>query len=130
MRSTGGSPNALAPEALADETTTDGGSDRTVARRKTKGERGGYVYLHSAVDGYSRLAYTEVLTDEKAAALNRVLAEEFLHARPWTSEQERTAALGRSNIHYNYHRPHSTSGGQPPAFRLTAGVTNLMASYN
>jgi hypothetical protein len=36
--------------------------------------RGGYVYLHSAVDGFSRLAYTEALPDEKAAT-----AIAFLH---------------------------------------------------
>ncbi|GAA4069994.1 hypothetical protein GCM10022214_26780 [Actinomadura miaoliensis] len=40
---------------------------RLVARAKTAGARGGYVDLHSAVDGYSRLAYTEALPDEKAA---------------------------------------------------------------
>lgn len=34
---------------------------------KTRGTRAGYVYLHSAVDGFSRLAYTEHLPDEKAA---------------------------------------------------------------
>jgi hypothetical protein len=28
--------------------------------------RAGYVYLHSVIDGYSRLAYTEALPDEKA----------------------------------------------------------------
>jgi len=31
---------------------------RQVARLKKRTERGGYVYLHSAIDGYSRLAYT------------------------------------------------------------------------
>jgi transposase InsO family protein len=40
--------------------------DRAVARTKTRGTRTGYVYLHTAVDGYSRLAYTEALPDEKA----------------------------------------------------------------
>lgn len=40
---------------------------RAAARAKTAGARAGYVYLHSAVDGYSRLAYTEALADEKAA---------------------------------------------------------------
>src|SRR5699024_4995335 len=39
---------------------------KTVERAKTAGARRGYVYLHSAVDGYSRLAYTEALPDEKA----------------------------------------------------------------
>jgi hypothetical protein len=35
-------------------------------RTKTRGSRPGYVYLHSAIDGYSRLAYTEALENEKA----------------------------------------------------------------
>ena len=45
------------------------GSDqhRATDRAKTTGATGGYVFLHSIVDGYSRLAYTEHLTDEKAA---------------------------------------------------------------
>lgn len=52
---------------------------RIVAHRKKKTERGGYVYLHSAIDGFSRLAYTEALPDEKAAT-----AIAFLHrARAW-----------------------------------------------
>ncbi len=44
------------------------GSDqhRAVDRSKTAGARRGYVYLHSAVDGFSRLAYTEPLGDETA----------------------------------------------------------------
>jgi hypothetical protein len=39
------------------------GSDahRAVDRAKTTGAKAGYVYLHSAVDGFSRLAYTEPL---------------------------------------------------------------------
>lgn len=39
---------------------------------------------------------------------NRILAEEFLYARLWASETERTEALGVWNIHYNYHRPRSS----------------------
>jgi transposase InsO family protein len=35
-------------------------------RAKAKGARGGYVYLHSAVNGHTRLAYTESLPDERA----------------------------------------------------------------
>lgn len=34
---------------------------------KTTSGRAGYVYLHSAVDGFSRLAYTEALPNETAA---------------------------------------------------------------
>ena len=40
---------------------------KAVDRAKTRGARAGYVYLHSAVDGFSRLAYTEALPNEKAA---------------------------------------------------------------
>lgn len=168
------------------------GTDQAKAaeRSKRKTKRGGYVYLHSAVDGYSRIAYTEALSDEKAATAiafmhrarawfkangiprierivtdngacyraeafsrallgsrqqritpytprhngkveryNRIIAEEFLYARTWTSEDQRRAALGVWNIHYNYHRPHSAAAGQPPAARLRDRVTNVVASY-
>ncbi len=57
------------------------GSDAAKAteRTKTKTKRGGYVYLHSAIDGFSRLAYIEALPDEKA-----VTAIAFMHsARAW-----------------------------------------------
>lgn len=39
---------------------------RAAQRAQTAGAKGGYVYLHSAVDGFSRLAYTEPLPNEKA----------------------------------------------------------------
>ncbi|CAN5139350.1 IS481 family transposase [soil metagenome] len=53
--------------------------DKAVARAKKRGTKTGYVYLHSAIDGYSRLAYTEALPDEKAAT-----AIAFLdRARAW-----------------------------------------------
>lgn len=166
------------------------GSDRAkdADRVKRKNKRGGYVYLHSA-DGYSRLAYTEALPDEKAstaitfmhrarawfAALgikrierivtdngacyradafarallgprhqritpytprhngrveryNRIISEEFLYARTWTSEEQRRDALDVWNIHYNYHRPHGAIGEKPPAAGLHKGVTNVLAS--
>jgi transposase InsO family protein len=164
---------------------------KNVERRKRKSGRGGYIYLHSAVDGFSRLAYTEALPDEKAATAiafmhrarawfaahgithierivtdngacyranafaqallgsrhqritpytprhngkveryNRIIAEEFLYARTWLSEDQRRTALGVWNVHYNYHRPHSGAGGQPPASRLADHVTNVLASYS
>ena len=37
-----------------------------VDRAKTRGAKAGYVYLHSAVDGFSRLAYTEPLANQTA----------------------------------------------------------------
>ncbi|WP_430335613.1 IS481 family transposase [Rhodococcus sp. ACT016] len=167
---------------------TDQAKAAEQSKRKTK--RGGYVYLHPAIDGYSRLAYTEALPDEKAITAiafmhrarawfaahgithierivtdngacyraeafarallgsrhqritpytprhngkveryNRILSEEFLYARTWTSEDQRREALGVWNIHYNYHRPHSAADGDSPASRLTASVSNVLASY-
>ena len=163
---------------------------KAVAVATAAGTRAGYVYLHSAVDGYSRLTYTEALNDEKAITAigfmhrarvwfsahgidriqrivtdngscyrahdfahvlhgarhqritpytprhngkveryHRILAEEFLYARTWTSETQRSEALKVWNIHFNYHRPHSAAGGQPPASRLATGVTNVVPSY-
>ncbi|MEV5137152.1 IS481 family transposase [Streptomyces syringium] len=162
--------------------------EKSAQRAKTAGTKGGYIYLHSAVDGFSRLAYTEHLPDEKAATTvgflsraraffaahgihrvvtdnganyraavfarsltswvsrhqrtrpytprhngkveryQRILAEELLYARQWTSEEERARAITVWNVHYNYHRPHTTAGNRPPASRLHANVTNVMAS--
>ena len=169
----------------------DSAQAKAVASATRAGRKAGYVYLHSAVDGYSRLAYTEALSDERTATAigfvhrarawfaahgihhidrivtdngscyrandfakvlhgarhqriapytprhngkveryNRILAEEFLYARTWTSEQQRTDALKVWNIHFNYHRPHGAIGGHPPASKTTNGVTNVMASYS
>jgi len=65
----------------------------------------------------------------KVERYHRFLAEEFLYARTWTSETQRSEALKIWNIHFNYHRPHSAAGGQPPASRLRTGVTNVVSSY-
>jgi transposase InsO family protein len=40
---------------------------RAAERAKTTGVRAGYVYLHSALDDHSRLAFTEELGDERGA---------------------------------------------------------------
>jgi hypothetical protein len=52
----------------------DSDETRAAARTKTRAGKRGYVYLHSAVDGHTRLAYTEPLADEKATT-----AIGFLH---------------------------------------------------
>lgn len=163
---------------------------KAVARTKARGTKAGYVFLHSAIDGYTRLAYTEALPDEKAVTAiaflgrarawfaahgiarierivtdngacyragafrdavgasrhqritpytprhngkveryNRILAEEFLYARTWTSEAERSAALDVWNHHYNYHRPHGAHDGNPPATATPKRVSNVATSY-
>ncbi|MBW3085938.1 IS481 family transposase ISNfa1 [Austwickia sp. TVS 96-490-7B] len=170
----------------------DSAAHRAAARAKTTGARGGYVYLHSAVDGFSRLAYTEHLPDEKgttAAAFltrakawfaahginhihrivtdngacyragefnliigtatrhqytrpytprhngkverdNRILSEELLYARVYTSEN-RTRQRHRDPEHalqlpstpQHRRRP-------PPASRVRDAVTNGLPCYN
>ncbi|KNX35929.1 transposase [Luteipulveratus halotolerans] len=163
---------------------------RAAARAKTKTGTRGYIYLHSAVDGHTRMAYTEPLPDERAVTAvafmhrarvwfaahgithiekivtdngacyradafarallgakhkrtkpytpkhngkveryNRIIAEELLYARTWSSEAERSAAIAVWNIHFNYHRPHGAADGQPPASLAPATVTNVVASY-
>ncbi|MEV7239435.1 leucine zipper domain-containing protein [Streptomyces sp. NPDC051020] len=142
----------------------DSDQAKAADRAKSAGAKRGYVYLHSAIDGFSRLSYTEPLPDEKGATaaaflarakvwfaahginhihrivtdngachrsgdFARIVDEELLYAREFTSDDARTAAIAVWNIHYNYHRPHSGAGGQPPAARLRAGVTNVQPSY-
>ncbi len=179
----------------------DGGGWRAVGR--TAGERNkqattdqrtagcspkiGYSYIHSAVDDHSRLAYSEVLPDERketatgfwqraqaffarhgvtiervltdngacyksfpwrdalAAAgiahkrtrpyrpqtngkverFNRTLLDEWAYLRPYTSNDERTAALDKFLHTYNHHRCHTALGGQPPISR----VNNASGQY-
>lgn len=55
------------------------------------------------------------------------MTDEVIYARTWRCEEERAAAVGVWNIHYNYHRPHTAVGNQTPAARLRTAVTNVMA---
>lgn len=162
---------------------------RAAAVAKAKGARAGYTYLHSAIDGFTRLAYTEPHYDETAATAmgflarahaffaahgissvsriitdnaacyrshafrhavldiaarhqrvkpytpkhngkieryQQILSHELLYARGWGSEQQRSQAIRAWLIHYNYHRPHTAVGDQPPASRAPPRVTNVM----
>jgi transposase InsO family protein len=63
-------------------------NDRAKAT-KNGGARAGYVYLHSAIDGFSRVAYTEPLDNEKGTTASGFLAR----ARFWF------ALHGISHIH-------------------------------
>ena len=168
-------------------------ADRARSRApKNRGTKIGYTYLHSAVDGFSRLAYTEAHEDEKATTAigflfrarvyfrthgithftriitdngpgytakdytravhsfaarhqrirpytpkhngkveryQQTMTREVLYAAPYDSEQHRRDRLAIWQNHYNYHRPHTAAGDQPPASRLTTGVTKVMPSY-
>ena len=46
----------------------------------------------------------------KVERYNRILAEECLYARSYSSQQQRRDAVAVWNHHYNYHRPHTTLG--------------------
>jgi transposase InsO family protein len=64
----------------------------------------------------------------KIERYQRILTGELLYARIRTPEAQRAAAIEVWNVHYNYQRPHTAAGDQPPASRLHAGVTNLMTA--
>ena len=46
----------------------------------------------------------------KVERYNRLMVDEVLYARPYTSEQARREALAVWVNHYNYHRPHTSCG--------------------
>jgi transposase InsO family protein len=54
-----------------------------------RARRVGYAYVHSALDGYSRLAYSEVLTDEQAVTAARfwTRAQQFFASHAITVER-------------------------------------------
>jgi transposase InsO family protein len=57
-------------------------------------------------------------TNGKVERFNRTLLEEWAYLRPYTSNDERTAALDTFLHTYNYHRCHTVLGGQPPISRV------------
>ena len=151
----------------------------STARRKNT--RVGYDYIHSMVDDHSRLAYSEILPDEKGATcagfieraaeffrdagikriervmtdnhwsyrnatavadvidglgakhkfirphcpwqngkverFNRTLQTEWAYRQPFTTNDERAAALAPWLHTYNHHRRHHALGGHPPISR-------------
>jgi transposase InsO family protein len=100
-----------------------GGGHRRLGRaaaRKHKRGRIGYHYIHSAVDDYSRLAYSEILPDETGAtaAAFWTRAETWFRARGVVVERVLTdngfcyrgrlfnAALDQQRIAHRYTRPY------------------------
>ena len=56
----------------------------------------------------------------KAERCNRILAEERLYARTYSSKQQHRDAVAVWSHHYNYHRPHTACHNQPPAPQHTS----------
>lgn len=161
-----------------------GGGWRAHGRSESVRGRGlGWDYVHVAVDDHSRMAYAEVLPDEKATTcaaflhracawlrqrgvtvrrvltdnakayrvgadwaavcsalqlrrrftkpgcpwtngkaerFNRTLQDRWAYRRPWTSNDQRTAALDDFLTFYNTIRGHTSLGGNTPLSRLAA----------
>jgi transposase InsO family protein len=57
-------------------------------------------------------------TNGKAEAFNKTAQREWAYRRPYTSEHQRLAALRPFLDDYNFVRPHTALGNQPPAARL------------
>ncbi|MEU6815524.1 IS481 family transposase [Streptomyces sp. NPDC046860] len=162
----------------------DGGGHKVLGRQAGRATRSGmgFDYIPSAVDDHTRLAYSEVHGDEKAATcaaflrraaafftahgidrvervltdnawpyrksfawqqaladlgargkltrayrpqtngkverFNRTLLDEWAYLRPYTSNDERTAALADFLHTYNHHRCHTALDGHPPISRV------------
>lgn len=60
-------------------------------------------------------------TNGKVERLNRTLAAEWAYARPWTSNDDRRAALTAWLDHYNLDRTHLGIGGKTPIDRINNG---------
>ena len=65
-------------------------------------------------------------TNGKAEAFNKTLQREWAYRRVYLSNAERLAALATFMHDYNYARPHTSIGNQPPASRL---VNNVRGNY-
>ena len=97
----------------------------------------GWEFVHVAVDDYSRLAYAEVLSDEKAATAAGFLRRAVAFYARYGIRVERilsdNGACYRATLHalacrrlgIRHLRRHSALGHQPPASR-----TNLLGSYS
>ncbi|MEU8894196.1 IS481 family transposase [Streptomyces sp. NPDC048442] len=64
-------------------------------------------------------------TNGKVERFNRTLLDEWAYLRPYTTNDERTAALSDFLHTYNHHRCHTALGGQPPVSR----VNNTASQY-
>jgi transposase InsO family protein len=61
-------------------------------------------------------------TNGKAERFNRTLLDEWAYQRPFTSNDERAAALPVWLHTYNHHRCHTAIGGHPPITRVNNGA--------
>jgi Integrase core domain len=91
-----------------------------------------WEFVHVAIDDHSRLAYAEVLADERGETAVgflrralRALLREWACVRLYGTSAERIDALPLWLDRYNWRRPHDSLGHRPPGSRLT----NVAGSY-
>ncbi|ATZ22960.1 Integrase core domain protein [Streptomyces lavendulae subsp. lavendulae] len=75
------------------------------------------VLAHLGASGKLTRAYRPQ-TNGKVERFNRTLLDEWAYLRPYTSNDERTAALADFLHTYNHHRCHTALGGHPPISRV------------
>lgn len=84
----------------------DGGGWRAHGRSEAVRGRGiGYDYVHAAVDDHSRLAYAEVLTDEKG----RTTAAFLTRATAWFATHGITVKAILTDNAFNYRKSHAVA---------------------
>jgi transposase InsO family protein len=95
---------------------TDNGS--AYRSKEFKAMREAYGLKHSRTRPY------RPRTNGKAERLIQTALREWAYGPTWQSSDERNQALEAWLHFYNYHRPHSALGGQPPVTRLNNLVGN------
>jgi len=79
------------------------------------------VFNESLAGTGTKLKYTRPhtpRTNGKVERFNLTMKVEWLYVRPYSSDEERTAALAHFLNTYNHDRPHSALGNKPPASRV------------
>lgn len=69
-------------------------------------------------------------TNGKAERFIQSALREWAYGHTYQNSAERSQALPRWQHHYNWHRPHSGIGGQPPMSRLLASQHNVLTLHS
>lgn len=107
------------------------GSEQALASRRAHKQKVGYTYLHSMQDGFSRLAYTEALEDEKAATTIGFFhrARVFFAAHGITSITRLVTDNGANYTAKAFNRSTSAFISRHQRTSLHTGVDNVMTNY-
>ena len=79
---------------------------------------------------------TPTLRDAAAAAFDilvrfiKTALLEWAYVRLYRHSEERAQALTQWLHHYNWHRPHTAVGGQPPITRVVSSADNLVRLHS